>query len=623
MSFNTGNPLPSLDERDFYDNSANLDLAMNSTEPTFRDRFGVEKPTIDAALKSAGFMPAGFDFVTGGTLQPGDRNKAVYNPAPNGDNNWYRWNGAFPKEIAANSQPNPKDENNWVLAELKKTNFENIVNIKDFSSLKEAIDSLPIFGGTVYIPIGNFDSGDWNYNINYMRKDNVSLIGEKMPRWNDDASCLIDGSVISGRFNAYANNFSVENLGFDLGKKVVAEKYNNADTLSANHPLGGTWDAFAFAQPNMSNPLPQRTGFIAKNVISLCKESLSVGHAFLAEGFNGGYIDNVIGIYSIHATVIKAQNVKVGSISGYMASGEGLIIKSDTYAPGGDVQIANLTAARYLPKCTPHSQPSISKVGLYIQPATRVLTGPVQIANIVVKGAENGILADGMIGPDLQFGNVILDGYTGLMKFGVKIGATGAFRRIGISNLICSNVDDAVYYNHPQQDNTDPQLHINAMQVTFCKGIVVTSNGYGRVTIDNLEVFRAGLCYNFATDTSRIYVGNFKGTEVTKMFHNPPGLNSGWTRYGQTGTEYNLYLGGYKACIGGLLAGTSNASSVIADLPTYLKPSSPYRFLSYCKTTTRGYCLIGVDPVAGLVLNEGDSVTLAQQVSLENVSWSY
>ncbi|UIS25127.1 tail fiber protein [Aeromonas phage pAEv1810] len=114
MSFNTGNDLPSLDERDLYDNATNLDKAMNSTDPTWTDRFGVEKPTIDAALKSAGFMPAGFDFVTGGTLQPGDRNKAVYNPAPNGDNNWYRWNGSFPKEIAANSQPNPKDENNWV-----------------------------------------------------------------------------------------------------------------------------------------------------------------------------------------------------------------------------------------------------------------------------------------------------------------------------------------------------------------------------------------------------------------------------------------------------------------------------------------------------------------------------
>ena len=117
--FNTGNEIPSGSEEDFYDNSMALDEAMNSTDPTWIDRFGVEKPTIDAALKSAGFMPAGFDFVTGGTLQPGDRNKAVYNPAPNGDNNWYRWGGVFPKEIVANSQPNPKNENNWVPVLIK------------------------------------------------------------------------------------------------------------------------------------------------------------------------------------------------------------------------------------------------------------------------------------------------------------------------------------------------------------------------------------------------------------------------------------------------------------------------------------------------------------------------
>ncbi|WZX10529.1 putative tail fiber protein [Aeromonas phage ACP1] len=147
MSFNTGNELPSLDERDLYDNALNLDKAMNSTDPTWTDRFGVEKPTIDTALKSTGFMPAGFDFVTGGTLQPGDRNKAVYNPAPNGDNNWYRWNGAFPKEIAANSQPNPKDENNWVPVLIKTSSVE-----------REALRRTYLEAGYNLVP-GSFEQG--------------------------------------------------------------------------------------------------------------------------------------------------------------------------------------------------------------------------------------------------------------------------------------------------------------------------------------------------------------------------------------------------------------------------------------------------------------------------------
>lgn len=150
--FNTGNPIGSISEEDAYDNMVCLDQAMNSTEPTWIDRFGVEKPTIDAALKSAGFMPAGFDFVTGGTLQPGDRNKAVYNPAPNGDNNWYRWNGVFPKEIAANSQPNPKDENNWVPV-FPIDIFNSVISVKTVAEL-QAKKGL-IVGNRININVGH------------------------------------------------------------------------------------------------------------------------------------------------------------------------------------------------------------------------------------------------------------------------------------------------------------------------------------------------------------------------------------------------------------------------------------------------------------------------------------
>src|SRR5690606_20084134 len=41
--FNTGNPLGSPDPRDLYDNAGNLDLAINSEEETWRDRFGRDR----------------------------------------------------------------------------------------------------------------------------------------------------------------------------------------------------------------------------------------------------------------------------------------------------------------------------------------------------------------------------------------------------------------------------------------------------------------------------------------------------------------------------------------------------------------------------------------------------
>ncbi|MGL6283232.1 MAG: hypothetical protein ACRC2J_12565, partial [Microcoleaceae cyanobacterium] len=177
MSFNTGNPIGSISEEDCYDNMANLDRAMNTTNPTWRDRFNVEKPTIDAALKSAGFMPAGFDFVTGGTLQPGDRNKAVFNPAPNGDNNWYRWNGAFPKVVPANSQPEPKNESSWVPVDTDKIIREDLLKPGGSGIIADLVKPITWSGFNGGGIIGDIDSN--NKSITAMAdKDAVAFFPE-------------------------------------------------------------------------------------------------------------------------------------------------------------------------------------------------------------------------------------------------------------------------------------------------------------------------------------------------------------------------------------------------------------------------------------------------------------
>lgn len=114
--YNTGNPIESADVRDMSDNAKNFDEFSISTQPTFNDRFGVARKTLQSLISkaeqdiyyaaiNAGFQPASFDFVTGGTLVSGDRNKAVFNPEPSGDNNWYAWQGVFQKVISPNSTP--------------------------------------------------------------------------------------------------------------------------------------------------------------------------------------------------------------------------------------------------------------------------------------------------------------------------------------------------------------------------------------------------------------------------------------------------------------------------------------------------------------------------------------
>jgi len=67
---------------------------------------GQTQKTLPAVLRDAGFRPASFTFVTGGTLNVGDSDMAVLWPiSGGGDGQYYIWKGAYPKTIPAASTP--------------------------------------------------------------------------------------------------------------------------------------------------------------------------------------------------------------------------------------------------------------------------------------------------------------------------------------------------------------------------------------------------------------------------------------------------------------------------------------------------------------------------------------
>ena len=101
MNF-TGNELESNDILDFSDNCENFDVLLNADQDYWTTRLGEKKPTVDYALRMAGFTPAGFDFATGGVLKNGDRNKCVFNQA---DQTWHSWSGDLPYNVIGGSVP--------------------------------------------------------------------------------------------------------------------------------------------------------------------------------------------------------------------------------------------------------------------------------------------------------------------------------------------------------------------------------------------------------------------------------------------------------------------------------------------------------------------------------------
>ncbi|MDM3189089.1 hypothetical protein [Citrobacter sp. Cf101] len=384
----TNQPVPSESPRDLKFNAGKIDEFVTSEDHVYVDRFDDKHRTIAGINYDANQAISQYGYITKDSFEDSST-ISLANECLRWKSNgeYYRWDGTFPKVVPPGSTPDTTGgvgPGKWVSvgdaslrSDLSKDTGAGLVhydsgnsyqagtvgdalsktvpvlNLALFSSLRAAIESLPLTGGKIVVPEGVFEAGDWTYNSNYMSKPNVAIIGEKMPTWNEDLSALTGGSIIKGRFNIWAHNFQIENIGFDMGKTYVESKYPGKDPTTDAHPLGGTWDAFAFASPN--NGTGPRRNVRIKNIVGLLYNSATVGHAVLMEGISEGSAENTVALYGVHGNVIKAIQFHAKNLTSYGQSVNGTIIKSDTYALCGDVVVDGTYHAKQPIDTTPWS----------------------------------------------------------------------------------------------------------------------------------------------------------------------------------------------------------------------------------------------------------------------------
>jgi hypothetical protein len=480
-----------------------------------------------------------------------------------------------------------------------------------------AINALPASGGVVVVSIRSYPPVGTNYDAGRISKDNVRIVGAKMPVLSANADRLEGGSVIQGRFNVFAHNFSIENIGFDCGKYVVDTYYGGLDTHTANHPLGGTWDAFTFAQP--PTPIGVRRGFYARNVIGLCRDSNTVGHSILIEGVDGGFVDNVVGMYSMHPVVFKSKNIIGGSVMGYSASSQGVLFKSDTIASCEKIQLANVEANRYPPGVTPWSAPPIPSFGILINPATNAL-GQIQIGTAKAFGATRGVNFDGavgQVGADIQIGQLICDGFTGTMDYAV-IGQHATFERIQIGQVIANNANQAVYW-----EGIDT-LEIDSLRATQIANHAVMAIGSGRVRIGTVKFTTCGSAY-YIDDTARIYVGSETISGVTtKWARTPPALAANWSNFGAGNSTFDVMLKNYSVEVKGLIKASAGATASLITMPTYLRPLENQRLVAHYNNGAISDALVNINSSsAGVEINNGTAPAANDYISLDRIAWEY
>lgn len=156
-TYNTGNPLGSAAAKDLYDNAENFDhLSNDQVNEAWPDRFGVPRLTwhgmemrYQEKLTSMGWSLID-SFQNGTTLTRTDQ--ALRWALPDGDGEYYRWDGVLPKNVPVNSTPETTGgigTGAWLSvgdaalrSQLAKTGGVNLVN----GALHGAMDSDPNIG---------------------------------------------------------------------------------------------------------------------------------------------------------------------------------------------------------------------------------------------------------------------------------------------------------------------------------------------------------------------------------------------------------------------------------------------------------------------------------------------
>lgn len=292
-------------------------------------------------------------------------------------------------------------------------------------AVRKAITYLSTRGGGV-VRLGNraYKPTGWDIN-NRMSYDNISVVGVRLPYFNGDCTGLQGGSIIHGSFVVGANNFSISNVGIDMG-------------LNVSNTYGIEGDGFGLAAPNLVSYNPWKNIRI-DGLVTLCKSPTSLFHGALIEGVEGGYVNNVTACYGVHGIVIKGIDIQASNLRSYANSWNGLVLKADKYAFFNKVQIGEFIYDSIPPLTAPYANARCqSGINLF----SNFIMGSATIDKATVFHAEVGLKSSG----DSSLGNLYIGSL--LIDFtdrGSYINST-IIKRVQLTNVNISNSRVGMYF---------------------------------------------------------------------------------------------------------------------------------------------------------------------------------
>lgn len=196
--------------------------------------------------------------------------------------------------------------------------------------VKNAVAALSANGGSVslnapeYYWSGQNTEPPTTYTSVPYTLDNITIQGARKPVVDSETAptTLVYGSIIQGNLNFTANGVHISHFGVDVGSAITAGLF-----------AGAGEDGIIINNPDQLVGRPYWTGFQEEDVIALGSGNTAQFHSILNENLDHAYIHNVSAYLNTHCIAFKGANSIVDGVHARGCFTDGLVSKSDAYAP--------------------------------------------------------------------------------------------------------------------------------------------------------------------------------------------------------------------------------------------------------------------------------------------------
>ncbi|MBL5924945.1 tail fiber/spike domain-containing protein [Enterobacter asburiae] len=217
--YNTNNPVPSNQVKDFSDNAQIVDEIVHLQQPTTKDRFGNNLKTWYGVQQDANEAIAQYGWITMDSFQDGATltlpNNVLRWELPDGDGEYYRWDGPFPKVVPAGSTP----ESTGGVGTGKWLSVGDTVLRSDLAG-KDGAKNIGYGNRTVADTLPLYTS-DWNINSSNTPQVNAQNL-----------NTLIDYAIDNGRLNIRVDqDATIDDITVPVRKKTEVFFYKDGGDL--------------------------------------------------------------------------------------------------------------------------------------------------------------------------------------------------------------------------------------------------------------------------------------------------------------------------------------------------------------------------------------------------------